>query len=500
MHNPLFTAWNQALASSTAKTDSAIDLAQLVDFSQMNEVFASYLEVIGLPVAIVDLRGVVLASSNWHRICLEFHRANHGTLVRCLESDLSLSRQMQEGRDYAIYRCRNGLTDCAAPIMIEGQHIANLFIGQFFLNPPEHRYFESQCTEYGFDHDSYFQALAEVPIVDENKIPAILKMLVSFANQIAKQSLAEHRARLAYESVEKQIVERTQLLSEALDFNETILLSSPLPMGVYAADGRCVLANEAKARLLGATREALLAQNFHHLASWKKSGLLDECLRALADHQLRQGEIHAVTSFGKEVWLEYQVTPVKLQGEVHLLIQYVDQTERKKLEHELRHYAFHDSLTNLPNRRLLLERMEQALRTSKRQNHYGAVLYLDLNRFKQLNDMHGHEVGDQLLIEVAHRLQNLLRESDIIARIGGDEFVILLEELGAASDQAAELALAVAQKIHAALEAEYILGNIRHRGAACIGIKLFFGEDADPDRILREADAAMYEEKKRAGR
>lgn len=169
MRNPLYTAWNQALAANTIKTDSEINLAHLIDFSQINDVFASYLEVVGLPVSIVDLNGVVLVSSNWQRICLDFHRTHHSALTRCLESDTSFSRQMQDSKDYAIYRCPNGLTDCAAPIIIEGQHIANLFIGQFFLKPPELEQFEAQCAEFGFDHDSYFQALAEVPIVEEKK-------------------------------------------------------------------------------------------------------------------------------------------------------------------------------------------------------------------------------------------------------------------------------------------------------------------------------------------
>ena len=171
MRSPLHSKWNQELASKEIKDDSEINLSELVDFSLMNEVFASYLEVIGLPVAIIDFNGKVLASSNWQRLCMEFHRVNEGTLTRCIESDTSLSRQMQEGKNYAIYRCQNGLTDCASPIVVEGQHIANLFIGQFFLEPPSPEEFESQCAEFGFDHDGYFNALAEVPIVEEEKIP-----------------------------------------------------------------------------------------------------------------------------------------------------------------------------------------------------------------------------------------------------------------------------------------------------------------------------------------
>jgi C4-dicarboxylate-specific signal transduction histidine kinase len=144
---------------------------------------------------------------------MEFHRVNKQTLSRCLESDTSLSRQMLEGKPYAIYRCLNGLTDCASPIVIEGKHIANLFIGQFFLQPPDMAYFKRQQEEFGFDEEAYFKALAEVPIVAEEKLPAILNLLTGLAHQIAQQSLAEKRALAAYASVEKQVVERTQELS-----------------------------------------------------------------------------------------------------------------------------------------------------------------------------------------------------------------------------------------------------------------------------------------------
>ncbi len=132
MSDPLHSDWNRSLTESL----SAHELTGLIDFSVMNTVFQNFLEVVGLPVAIIDFDGRVLASSKWQRLCMEFHRSNPTTLTRCLESDRSLSRQMQEGKKYAMYRCLNGLTDCASPIVIDGQHIANLFIGQFLLEPP----------------------------------------------------------------------------------------------------------------------------------------------------------------------------------------------------------------------------------------------------------------------------------------------------------------------------------------------------------------------------
>jgi diguanylate cyclase (GGDEF)-like protein/PAS domain S-box-containing protein len=297
-------------------------------------------------------------------------------------------------------------------------------------------------------------------------------------------------------TLEQTVAERTQHLSEALDFSETVMLNSPLPMRVYAAGGQCVMVNEAYAHLMGGTREELLAQNFRNFVSWRKSGLLDDGLTALAQHSPQRREVQLLTSFGKELWLDYRILPTYLNGEDHLLVQCVDLTERKRLEEELRHIAFHDSLTRLPNRRLLLDRLGQAMRASKRQNSHVAVLYLDLNKFKQLNDAHGHDVGDRLLIEVADRLRQVVRDSDTVARLGGDEFVVLMEGLGEERQPAVEYATFVADKIRGALGTEYIFGDTHYLGSVSVGIKLFIGDEGDPDQILKEADTAMYAAKK----
>ena len=287
-------------------------------------------------------------------------------------------------------------------------------------------------------------------------------------------------------------------LLEALESNETIILNSPLPMSVYDSRGQCVLVNDAHAQLVGGTRKALLTHNLHHIVSWQESGLLEDCLVAIATHTPRRREVHLFTSFGKEIWVECRILPTYLHGEQHLLIQHFDLTERKRTEETLRHFAFHDSLTLLPNRRMLLDRLTQALLVSKRQNSHMAVLFLDLNKFKELNDAHGHNVGDQLLVEVANRLRSIVRGSDTVARFGGDEFVVLLEGLDPDIGAATAAADAVADKIRYALGAEYFLGSICHRGSTSIGVKLIVDRDTDADQILKDADIAMYRVKRAA--
>ena len=185
-----------------------------------------------------------------------------------------------------------------------------------------------------------------------------------------------------------------------------------------------------------------------------------------------------------------------------------DITERKKAEELVRNLAFNDALTQLPNRRLLQDRMQQAMVASKRSGRYGATMFLDLDNFKPLNDTHGHDVGDLLLIEVAQRITGCVREIDTVARFGGDEFVVMLSELDADREMSRELAAIVAEKIRVALAGPYFLihrqadrkaSTIEHRCTASIGIVLFAGTETAPEDVLKWADMAMYRAKE-AGR
>ncbi len=332
----------------------------------------------------------------------------------------------------------------------------------------------------------------EYPYQDE------LGSLTQSMNKMQERLFAARRElEMVNYHLEEVVAERTQRLSEALNFSETVLLSSPLAMAVYTKDGACALANTAFARLFDSSLEALKAINLHDFESFQMAGLSDRCLVALQQHAPQQTEIRVITPSGIARWLECRILPTCTNGEDHLLIQFIDLTERKRIEEELRHQAFHDSLTRLPNRRLLHDRLQQSLRISKRQNSCLAVLFLDLNKFKQLNDRYGHDVGDHLLIEVAGRLKQAVRDSDTVARLGGDEFVVLLDGLGPDPAQALEYATSIAGKISSALSVEYHFGNIRHHSSASIGIKLFSGNEADdPDQLIKEADEAMYAAKK----
>ena len=168
--------------------------------------------------------------------------------------------------------------------------------------------------------------------------------------------------------------------------------------------------------------------------------------------------------------------------------------EKEQVEARLRHDIFHDSLTGLPNRALLLDRLKQALKRKKRHPDWlFAVLFLDLDRFKIINDSLGHLTGDQLLIALGSRLKKCLRASDTLARLGGDEFVILLEEL-----QSEDKAIKIAERIHQALKQPFVFKNQELFVSASIGITFSSSYDYnEPAQLLRDADTAMYQAKER---
>jgi diguanylate cyclase (GGDEF)-like protein/PAS domain S-box-containing protein len=202
-------------------------------------------------------------------------------------------------------------------------------------------------------------------------------------------------------------------------------------------------------------------------------------------------------------WLSITAVKNKEGTITHYVGSHADITERKALDEAIREMAFYDQLTQLPNRRLLDDRLRTAISACKRGGHYGALMFLDLDNFKPLNDNYGHDVGDLLLIEVAHRLTSCVREVDTVSRFGGDEFVVVISELDEGNSDYIAQAQNVAEKIRTKLINPYTLlhrteGNpeevIEHRCSASIGLVFFSGEDR-AEHILKCADKAMYKAK-----
>jgi diguanylate cyclase (GGDEF)-like protein len=214
-------------------------------------------------------------------------------------------------------------------------------------------------------------------------------------------------------------------------------------------------------------------------------------------------ELSALHRNGHEFPVELSVVPIKIAEKYEFSAFIRDISERKQMEDQVRRLAFYDTLTKLPNRRLLNDRLTQTMAASKRSGCYGALMFLDLDNFKPLNDTHGHEAGDLLLIEVANRMKNCVREIDTVARLGGDEFVVILSDLNVDKAESVSQAAIIAEKIRHSLAEPYALKvqrdegetTVEHRCTVSIGVVLFINHDASQHEIFKWADSAMYQAK-----
>lgn len=275
--------------------------------------------------------------------------------------------------------------------------------------------------------------------------------------------------------------------------------------GIIIADnhGKILRVNKAFSEITGYLSSEVMGRNPRFMKSGHHNHYFyRELWRQIKTSGKFEGEIWNRRKDGVVFPVWQTITAVKDQHEAvsHFVAIFSDITEKKKAENEIHDLAFYDPLTGLANRRLILTQLSNELAIARRQNSYGSVIFLDLDRFKILNDSLGHHIGDELLIQVANRLKNILREEDIPARIGGDEFVILLHANNKTEQWATDQALFVAQKIQNALTLPYLISGFEHHSSPSIGISTFPDTQVDGSSagdILQQADKAMYQSKER---
>ncbi len=221
--------------------------------------------------------------------------------------------------------------------------------------------------------------------------------------------------------------------------------------------------------------------------------------QSIKDTGAWQGELWDRRKNGEAypVWLTIATVKDDLGEITNYVATLTDITKRKKAEEEINNLAFYDSLTRLPNRRLLFDRLSRCQASSARSGKYGALLLIDLDYFKTINDTHGHDVGDLLLQQVARELSDCVREGDTVARLGGDEFVVMFENLGGTAQDAATLTETIAKKILSTLQSTYRIGAVEYRSSASIGVTLFIGNQTSIDDLLKQAELAMYKSKEK---
>jgi len=291
-------------------------------------------------------------------------------------------------------------------------------------------------------------------------------------------------------SFRKKAEAELRIAATAFESQEGMVVTDP--------DGVILRVNQAFVESTGYAADEAIGQTPRLLKSGRHDAAFYAAMWAsLVNAGTWQGEIWDRRKDG-EVYPKW-LTISAVKGDDGVVTHYVgthqDITERKKAEERIKDLAFFDSLTRLPNRTLLMDRLKQAMTAGNRNGTFGAVLFIDLDHFKTLNDTLGHDKGDLLLQQVAQRLMARVREGDTVARLGGDEFVMVLGSLNKTAEEAANETEAVGEKILAVLNQTYLLGDIDYRSTASIGATLFRGHETSIEDLLKQADLAMYRSK-----
>ncbi|MFA7293418.1 MAG: EAL domain-containing protein [Rhodocyclaceae bacterium] len=295
-------------------------------------------------------------------------------------------------------------------------------------------------------------------------------------------------------TTQKLVEDELRIAAAAFDSQECMMVTD--------AHSVILRVNRAFTETTGYAAEEVVGQTPRMLQSGRHNQSFYRAMwESLNNTSVWQGEVWDRRKNGEVYpkWLTISAVKDSSGVVTHYVGTHFDITERKLAEEKINELAFYDQLTSLPNRTLLLDRLKQTMAASSRSGSFGALLFIDLDNFKTINDTQGHDIGDLLLKQVALRLKQCVREGDTVARLGGDEFVVVLAGLSSDQEAAATGIEYVAEKIIAALNQDYQLGELSHHSTASIGVTLFRGDVSSSDDLMKQADLAMYKSKE-AGR
>lgn len=405
--------------------------ADLIDIEQTRKLLEHFSESVGVSAAIIDRKGTfMITSPRWQRICTDFHRANPKTSRRCIESDTVLANELQEGKSFSLYRCRNGLTDAASPILIEGQHLANAFIGQFFIEKPDPEFFRRQAGEFGFDESAYLEAMAEVPFISREILPSILSFLSSFAVMLGSLTLKQLR-RKETEIELRRAKEELQAQNETLLRYKMIAAQSrDIILFMRRADGQILEANVAAVKNYGYSRDDLLKMTIYQLRATEEMDLICRQLEEADKRGILFETVHRRS--------DRSTFPVEVSsrgatiGDTRTIVSVIrDITGRKRMEEELR--RSHDELEIHVRERTasLTETLEKLGKVNKELREFAHVASHDLQEplrkiqtfgerlrstcSAKLDDTEGYYLTR--MEAAANRMQQLVRDLLHLSRI-----------------------------------------------------------------------------------
>ncbi len=328
-------------------------------------------------------------------------------------------------------------------------------------------------------------------------LPALLKAFLVFLFWYVTISGSKKINLNIRENIElrQQSINREKILKISEERYRHIFGNAPLGILQYDADGRIIDCNDELIRILGSSREPLIGLNM--LTRLENKELLEALRKSITTGEgYFEGDYTSIISNKTIPIRAFFKTILQSDKGISGGIGIVeDFTEKKESEQLIKYHASYDILTGLPNRRLFLDYLGGEISRAERHNHFGALLYLDIDSFKTINDSLGHSVGDEYLIVVASRLNDFIRKEDVASRMGGDEFTVVFTELGHSSQEAASKARKIAEELSLRLSSPCKIGARELQSTVSIGISLFPKEEKGVDDILKQADTAMYRAK-----
>ncbi|RXI28606.1 diguanylate cyclase domain-containing protein [Aliarcobacter trophiarum] len=355
--------------------------------------------------------------------------------------------------------------------------------------------FYSRASEFNIN------SMATFPIKKFNKVVAVL---ILYSNEL---NFFDSEAEILFD---KLVLDITNCL-EKIDYEERRMKQdSELKLSSYAFDtsapmlitndkNMIIKVNQAFCKIMTYSKDELLGENPRIFkTAHQDKALVDRLWSDLKINGAWTGDLYNRKADGTIIALRATISVIRDENDniTNYLAQYMDISEQKDKEKILEYQATHDNLTGLPNRLLLTDRIERAITKTVRHNIFGGLIFIDLDNFKEVNDTLGHDIGDVLLITVAKKLKECVREEDTVSRIGGDEFIVLLDNLGNNSDDARRNINFLAEKIKDALNSITHLQGYKNVSTPSIGITLFHDSSVSVQDIIKQADTAMYSAKK----
>ncbi len=493
-------------------------LSDLIEISRLQTLIDHLYYSNGIPIVIFEADGTKIISSELRDVCSKFHRVNGITCQRCIESDREINALIKETKKYAISKCRNGLIDIGAPIIINDEHIATIFQGQFFFEEPDITYFKKQAFLANFDEKAYIKAVKETPVVSQSQMKELTGFLTELSAFIADMGYANLELRKANIELSEQhqelsavysqlvatedelrnhydlVVEKNGALNEAKEKYQLIAEGTSSIIWDLNLDTMAIETSSNVVDLFNNKNGSItnFQQMFEMIHPEDKDNVVVMFEEALENDDVYEDQYRILTEDNQVKWIKSRAkirrdqnnTPVRVAGS------YDDITDTINYQNYIQHMAYIDNLTGINNRNQMLKNLEEGFEFLKDQHDSKlCVLLLNLDNYKDINELYGHHLGDQILIAIANRLESITDERLKVYRYGGDEFIFIMKE------DHLEIIQKTAEKLLRLFHDPFDVHSKAYNLSASIGISVFPEGGTDPDRLLMNAVTALNDAK-----